>query len=230
MTENPLNLYGDRLVSTTGLHGGDISSQRVDELDHCSIDFVAQRRGGGAMPVAVDIGGGHGAQARRMARAGASALLIDLTDQQASAEDFNRELGRSAIRSFKGDVRDIDVRTLCPPLDVIYSQRMMGCIRYAELRDLLKVLFEHANPGARCFLSASGLETEFGLTYPHRDLPVAERWASITPEMAEKHQMYAPECLYRDLELAELVAACGFTVLRAWQSTFGTPKVIAEKL
>src|SRR6185437_3503288 len=29
----PVNLYGDRLIRTTGSHGADIASQRLDELD-----------------------------------------------------------------------------------------------------------------------------------------------------------------------------------------------------
>jgi hypothetical protein len=42
--------------------------------------------------------------------------------------------------------------------------------------------------------------------------------------------MYAPECLYREHELAELVAAPGFTVVKSWCSPFGTPKIIANRL
>lgn len=115
------------------------------------------------------------------------------------------------------------------PFDVSYSQRMMRCVRYGELRLLLDDLCAYSNPGARCFVSASRLDTEYGADYLHRDRPVAARWSTLSPRMAQKHQMYAPECLYREQELAELIASCGFAIVRSWRSAFDTPKVIAER-
>ena len=224
-----LNSHGDVLLPTTGFHGGNISSQRVDELDEACLEFVVSRASGEAPPVAIDIGGGNGAQAYRMARLGADVTFIDLTDQRAAIGEFNAALGRRAIRFVQGDVRAIDLRSIAQPFDVIYSQRMMGCIRYGELRSLLEGLYAYSNPGARCFLSASGLDTEYGADYPHRDRPIAARWSTLCPRMAEKHQMYAPECLYREEELADLTASCGFAIVRRWRSAFGTPKVIAQR-
>lgn len=224
-----LNGYGDVLLPTTGFHGGNISSQRVDELDRACLEFIASRRSDGVNPIAIDIGGGNGAHARRMAELGAEVTFIDLTDQRQQVDEFNAALGRTAIRFVQADARTVELHTISPPFDVIYSQRMMGCIRYGELRSLLESLYAHSNSQARCFLSASGLDTEYGADYPHRDLPVAERWSVISPRMAQKHQMYAPECLYREDELADLIASCGFAIVRSWRSEFGTPKVIAER-
>lgn len=224
-----MNLYGDRLVPTTGFHGSNVSSQRIDELDTACLDFIRQRMEERGRLAAIDIGGGNGAQARRMAELGATVTFVDLTDQRQAIDAFNHALGRRAIDFHQVDIRSLDLAALAPPFDVIYSQRMMGCIRHADLRRLLKSLFEHATAGARCFVSASGLDTEYGATYPHRDLPVEERFAPIAQELAAKHQMYAPECLYREHELVELVAACGFTLITSWRSPFGTPKVIAER-
>jgi hypothetical protein len=47
--------------------------------------------------------------------------------------------------------------------------------------------------------------------------------------MAAKHQIHAPECLYREKELVDIVAESGFFVLQSWKSLFGTPKIIADK-
>ncbi len=224
-----MNLYGDRLVPTTGLHGSNVSSQRIDELDTACLDFIGQQITAGRLLEAIDIGGGNGAQTRRMAQLGANVTFVDLTDQRDAIESFNTALGRTAIHFHQIDVRRVRLSAISPPLDVIYSQRMMGCIRYSELRRLLKSLYRHSNPGARCFISASGLDTEYGATYPHRDRPVARRFAPIASDLAEKHQMFAPECLYREHELVELVAASGFAIVASWRSPFGTPKVIAER-
>ena len=34
------DLYGDRLVATTGTHGPDIASQRIDDLDRRALEAV----------------------------------------------------------------------------------------------------------------------------------------------------------------------------------------------
>lgn len=229
MSKEMLNEHGDVLIPTTGLHGGNISSQRLDDLDAQCIECVKTFATGGVTPQVLDIGGGNGAHARRMAKAGAMVTLIDLSDQSAAVDAFNAEIGRRAIDFRRADIRTIDLDAISAP-HVIYSQRMMGCIRYGELASLMKELYIRGDKGLHCFVSASGLETEYGVDYPHRDRPVAERFAAISPAMAEKHQMYAPECLYRVDELADLVSSAGFHVLEAWRSRFGTPKIIGEKI
>lgn len=35
-----LNKQGDKLIKTTGFHGADISSQRIDNLDNKAIKYV----------------------------------------------------------------------------------------------------------------------------------------------------------------------------------------------
>jgi uncharacterized UPF0146 family protein len=225
----PLNAYGDRLLPTTGRHGGDISSQRIDELDGACLDFVRELREKGIVPTAIDIGGGNGAQSRRMAELGAAVVLVDLTDQHDNISSFNQSIGHEAIRFYQDDIRTIDIASFSSFFHLIYSQRMMGCIRYDELGELFRALYRWAMIGARCFVSAGGLDTEVGQDYPHRNFPVADRWSPIAPKMASKHQIFAPQCLYRDKEFADLIFASGFSVVRRWTSPFGNPKVIAEK-
>ena len=133
-----LNTSGDRLIPTTGIHGGDISSQRVDELDSLCLNFVLQLHRAGTVPIAVDLGGGCGAQSRRMAELGADVVLIDLTDQRSRVSSFNKSIGRDAIHFYKRDVTSIDFLSLSASFNVIYSQRMMGCIRYGDLDKLFR--------------------------------------------------------------------------------------------
>jgi hypothetical protein len=224
-----LNIYGDRLLPTTGVHGGNISSQRVDTLDKSSLRFAEQLCDNRRSPLAIDIGGGNAAHSKRLARLGAEVILIDLTDQSANVTAFNREIGRNAILFFQGDIRAYKFTNLNKQVNLIYSQRMLSCIPYGDLKLLLRLLFDYTAEGARCFLSAGGLDTEVGTEYPHRHLPVNERWSTLSPEMAAKHQIYAPECLYREKELVDIVAESGFFVLQSWKSLFGTPKIIAER-
>ena len=75
--KQPLNLYGDRLVATSGRHGGDIASQRIDELDRACLEFCLSLGPGVA---AADIGCGLGAQGFRLAALGAAVTLCDPLD------------------------------------------------------------------------------------------------------------------------------------------------------
>ena len=85
----PFNIYGDRFIPTTGFHGTNISQQRVDKLDMACLSFIEDRLSTGAPLHAIDLGGGAGAQSKRMARLGAHVILIDLSATPAEIEAFN---------------------------------------------------------------------------------------------------------------------------------------------
>lgn len=99
MTIQPLNLYGDELIPTTGKHGSNISEQRIDELDQACLDFVKSRCVAKEPCQVIDVGGGSGAQSKRIALLGASVLLVDLTDQEKAMQDFNSGLVRPDRKS-----------------------------------------------------------------------------------------------------------------------------------
>ncbi|MDX2027883.1 MAG: hypothetical protein SFW62_04550, partial [Alphaproteobacteria bacterium] len=107
MSREAVDLYGDIAIQTTGLHGYNISEQRMDELDQTCLDFVSSRTALKQPCQALDIGGGSGAQSKRMAASGASVLFVDLTDQQQSIEDFNAKTGHESIRFIQRDIRKI---------------------------------------------------------------------------------------------------------------------------
>ena len=75
MTMTNINLYGDKLLGTSGRHGADISSQRMDELDRTTIVFAAQMEDREC--TAVDLGCGSGAHGLRLAALGLKSILID---------------------------------------------------------------------------------------------------------------------------------------------------------
>ena len=54
----PLNVYGDNLIDTTGRHGADISSQRIDDLDVAALLYAIRERD--RPGVAIDLGCGIG--------------------------------------------------------------------------------------------------------------------------------------------------------------------------
>jgi hypothetical protein len=220
-----INLYGDRL-RPSGPHGSNISEQRVDELDQACIDYVRLCIEAVGFCRVADIGGGSGAQGKRLATLGAEVLIVDLTDQQENISRFNKTLGRDAIHFVRCDVRKLTPGEW-PTLCCVYSQRMLGCIPYFDALQLLQTLKQKAAPRGRFFLSSGGLDTEYGRDYPDRYKPVKERFAYLSTDMAEKHGIFEPECLYREKELRELMEEAGLSVIRSWTSPFGNPKVIA---
>src|SRR5690349_14000402 len=111
-SHSTLNVYGDRLVPTTGIHGGNISSQRVDNLDKSSLRFAKRFYNTRKNLFAIDIGGGNGAHSKRLARLGADVILIDLTDQSANVMAFNQKIGRKAIYFHQDDIRAYDFAKL----------------------------------------------------------------------------------------------------------------------
>jgi cyclopropane fatty-acyl-phospholipid synthase-like methyltransferase len=226
---NPINMYGDAPISTTGVHGHDISSQRVDDLDLGCLAFVEWLTKLKTRVFALDIGGGLGAQSKRMATHGANVVLVDLSDQSKNIARFNETMGREAIRFHHLDVRDFIYLQITTLFDVIYSQRMLGCIRHREAVEVISTVRESSSQEAHFFFSTGGLQSELGQNYSHQKIPVEQRWGSVSSDLAKKHQIFLPECLYSELELTHLVELCGLSVIRSWTSKFGNPKVICKR-
>ncbi len=86
----PLNLYGDKVVATTGTHGADIASQRMDDLDKKCIEYALQLHDRDVY--ALDIGCGLGIQGVRLAVLGVKTLLIDILDISETVETLSRLL------------------------------------------------------------------------------------------------------------------------------------------
>jgi 2-polyprenyl-3-methyl-5-hydroxy-6-metoxy-1,4-benzoquinol methylase len=164
-----------------------------------------------------------------MAKLGASVYMVDLTDQLANIENFNTQIGRKAITFRQLDVRELKFANVEQRFDVIYSQRMLSCIRYAEARELISKILEVSSTDAHYFVSAGGLNTEIGRQNPHRRMPVEQRWAIASAEVSAKHQVAAPECPYTVEELVQLLESCALAVVRSWTSEFGNPKVICKR-
>jgi SAM-dependent methyltransferase len=223
-SEQLINLYGDRIVPTTGSHGPDIASQRMDDLDAACIEWAIAY--GPSKLKAVDIGCGRGIQALRLASLGASVLAVDLSDLSPFASGANTLLGRDAITYFSGDVRELPPSAVPTPLQLIYSQRFIHYLRHEEACELLLRLQAVLSEDGRLFLSASGIDSELGDGYAHRDRGVENRFSVLSPEQQAKVHITEPICMYRQEELAKLAESVGFRTIRVWSSAFGNIKGI----
>jgi hypothetical protein len=216
------NPYGDKMVSTTGFHGVDIASQRVDDLDKKALEFAAtdcQVNG-----YAVDLGCGGGAQGLRFARLGIPTLCIDILpiDSTKIKEDgIDRGL---PIEYLQKDAKNIFSTDLPENIRLFYSQRFVHYLKFLEAVALLKIFRSRMVDEGKLYLSASGLDSELAIDYLGRSSLIEERFFPLGPAMAEKHQIHEPVCLYTAEELAYLCELASFDVEEVWVSDFGNIK------
>lgn len=228
----PINEYGDKFRPTEGGHGVDIASQRQDELDRESLEYIRARSEAGREVTAVDLGGGSGAHAIRMAQSGAQVVMIDLAGT--AAEPFARacaELGIPAQRLalLQKDFAALSPQDLPADFDVLYSQRAIHYLPYRNAQTLLGRLLSRMAAGGAAYISAAGYDTEYGKTYPGCGLPVEDRFHHVTPEMQAKHGIERKLVTYQQEDLRALLRFAGFVDVRVWTSAFGNIKATARK-
>ncbi len=220
-----LNLYGDVFTKTSGTHGSDIASQRIDELDRMSLKQACQE-----LEVNVlDIGCGLGAQSVRFALLGAKVTAVDIVDSGHTISDHLALLG---MKTDAVDFRKTDICSFMDRCDktynVIYSQRFIHYLSYKEAFRLAEKLYQHTEKGGHVFISASGMSSELSNGYD-AGKTIEERFSKLEPQMAQKHGILEPVCLYYKEELQELFAKVGYTPVSIWTSSFGNVKAVFKK-
>lgn len=220
-----LNLYGDSLVETTGTHGPDIASQRLDDLDKRALDAVLRSD---ERPACVDLGCGFGWQGLRFALLGARSYLFDLQREPAVIAQLRAET-KLPITFWSGDVNAIAEADLPPQVDIGFSQRFIHFLRFEQATALLSRVAARMQPGAPFFISGTGIDSELGDGYAGKECSVASRFAPIKPEMAQKHGILEPVCLYNEDDLSLLMSSAGFERVEIWRSTFGNIKGVFQK-
>jgi len=107
-----LNLYGDHLSRTTGTHGADIASQRLDDLDRrCLVEMLQSAM---QHPVCLDLGCGYGYQGMRMALMGGCSHLYDLLPLP-SIVSCLKEMPGISVAYTSGDIGQLTANGSSPP-------------------------------------------------------------------------------------------------------------------
>jgi hypothetical protein len=213
---------------TTATHGVDISSQWIDELDLEALRFVVSPK----IPkrVALDLGCGAGTQGIRFAVLGCKSVLYDVVDIAQRVERVKEALGIGGLEFRKLDLRRAASEDFPAQTGVAYGQRFIHYLRFEEASRLLAMLASRLCPGARLFISASGMQSELATGYIHAHAQVEERFAPLAEAMQVKHGVREPVCLYDKEELERLVLGQGFTAVRTWTSPFGNVKGIFQRV
>jgi hypothetical protein len=220
----PMNIYGDFLVKTTGKHGADISSQRIDDLDIETLSCALHHKD--KTGIAVDLGCGIGFQGLRISTLGWKSLLIDRIPIEMTVLKIQGLAELLPISYLQKDARTLTSEDLGDEIGIAYSQRFIHYLQFSEAVSVLALIRSTIRADGKLFLSASGLRSELGEGYPgsHQDLP--SRFAPLHPTMAEKHDIHEPVCLYTPDELVALCELASFQPERVFSSSFKNVKGI----
>jgi hypothetical protein len=219
---DPLNIYGDGLVTTTGKHGADISSQRMDDLDVEAILYALKVKG--TKGAALDLGCGIGFQGLRFASLGLQAVLVDRMPVEMTVLSASGLEDLLCISYLSKDARELTRAELPAEVSICYSQRFIHYLRFDEAVLLLRLVRGLMLPDAKMFLSASGLLSELGDGYPGKSQRLSERFCPLAAPMAEKHNIHEPVCLYTPDDLVALCLSASFSCDRIYSSAFGNVK------
>ena len=226
MSESNLNLYGDRLVSTTGVYGADIAAQRIDELDkEALIQALSLQNTRGAC---VDLGCGPGCQGTRFAMLGAAAYLYDLLPESSMVR-YLRENTSLCLSYRQGDLKLLEDRDLPDRIQLAFSQRFIHYLKYGEAQLLIRAIAERMQPETFFYISASGLNSELGRDYPGLTTELIRRFSCLSSSMQAKHAIREPVCLYTESDLTELMGANKLRKCQVWTSRFGSVKGVFQK-
>lgn len=215
-----------RAAAATGIHGIDVASRGLDKLDRDALHFALDCEASAL--AAIDLGCGRGVQSVRFAALGWRVWMYDLLDIQDSVARWNELLGDRLTFVCK-DVRRLTREDLPVAAQLLYSQRFLHHLTFADACDAVCAFAALLASGGRAYLSASGLNGELGEGYPHASRLVRARFAKLTPETAAKHEILGPVCLYEEADLAALAARAGLTTLSVTRTTFGNIKGVFEK-
>jgi len=221
-----LNEYGDSLIATTGVHGADIASQRLDDLDRDALSDLLERRGEPC--TSVDIGCGFGWQGLRFAMLGAGVHFYDLLDEPAIVRTL-REDHHLPLVYTKGDVTTIQAASLPTRIDLGFSQRFIHYLEFETAVAMLRRFATRMPTASPFYMSASGINSELAEDYRDRDALLTERFALLSPSIRARHGISAPVCLYDEADLSTLMAGAGFVAVKVWSSPFGNVKGVFRK-
>jgi hypothetical protein len=221
------NLYGDTGRYGTKSFGVNVSAERLDWLDLRTLEYVI--RCAGAPINGLDLGCGLGTPSLAFGIAGARMHLIDIEDLSHRFEMLAAEIPIAGLRFTRQDLNTINASVLGGEYRFCYSQRTIHYLQFADAVNLLRLVASRMEPGAPLWLSASGAESELGEGYQARHQPLESRFGRLASAMAQKHQIFAPLCLYSEPDLIRLGETSGFKPVELKKSAFGNIKGIFEK-
>ena len=162
-----LNVYGDtRNVLSVG-RGSDISSQRIDELDKAATEHAAKHEHSGLF---LDLGCGIPVQTARFALLGKKVIAVDRHDFSSQFELMRSLFPFVDIKFLNKQLENLADSDIIFPVSCIFSQRTMHYLHPHKANQLISWLRKKSEPGCKCFVSVSGIDSELGHGYDGRTI------------------------------------------------------------
>jgi len=219
-----LNSYGDELIETTGFHGADIASQRMDDLDESALLHAIKVRSQAG--VALDIGSGSGIQGLRFASLGIKSVLVDIIPAEQTVLKIRGLSELLPLAYLQKDANLIVHEDLPKEILFVYSQRFIHYLRYDRAVELFLAVRSRMKVGAKLFLSASGINTELADEYSALNQPISLRYGKLSEAMCKKHGIFEPVCLYSSQDIKQLSSEISMSCQIVYESKFGNIKAI----
>lgn len=226
MSRSVINLYGDQLIETSGSHGADIASQRIDDLDRQALRLVLKLSSD--KPVCVEYGCGLGWQGVRLALLGAQVHMYDLLPPSPLVQALLVEPDLQ-VDYHQRDLCGLSAEDLPTSIRIAFSQRTVHYLQWDAALQLVRSTADRMAPGAAFFISASGIESELGEGYAGSAVSVDRRFAALSRSMQDFHGIRERVCLYSEADLRLLMGLAGFTEVRVWKSSFGNIKGVFRR-
>lgn len=202
--------------------GVDVAVQRADDLDKKILSYIKNEENLSVL----DLGCGAGGQSIRMALAGAEIIAIDVIDFTNKFNELVKihNLNDESLKFRHGDIRNISEIVCNHKFDIACLQRVIHYLTYQEALNLLREL--RLLIGKKLFISVSGINSDIGINYQHREKDISERHCYLDSERAELFNIKQPLCLYAKEEFQSLLEESGWRVEEIWVSAFGNIKAV----
>jgi hypothetical protein len=222
MENNP---YGDQLKNVRSGFGSDVSSQRLTHFEEQILAraTVLQKRSSRRL-VALDLFSGYcAANARRLSEIGFCAYAVDFSpaDAEVLALSGNEQAKGGVLYYEQTDLRAFDPAFFAGKLDLVTCQRGLHFLRFAEARRLVSDLTTQLTTGARMYFTIGATDCAVGGGYKHTNMPVADRWHALEPELGEPIHVTEPLCLYKEEDIHSLFADLPGYLERVSRDDFG---------
>lgn len=205
-----------------------------DELDQLALQEAQKRSRAGSAVSALQIDCGDALLGLRLARAGASVLVVDRSPASApGVNEAARVLGLERRFQFQAWNSEacLDTTPLPgAPFDIVACPHSLSHLPYADAHTLLRRLGLMCKIGGKLFISAYGMHSELSDGYPDEQQPVRQRFSPLAPTIAAKYGLFESICLYSERDLFLLLFEAGLSVVKTFTTTHGNVKAIAVRV
>lgn len=203
----------------------------TDELERLALEECIKRQRFDRQVSVMVMPAGRCEIAIRFARMGAQVSVADRPENKRDIEGRILAAGlREEMKFVPCDFPGIPENPSGGPFDIIIARRGLCCLPYDEAKKAVRQLLQQLRIGGKLYISILGLHSELSEGYEARDKIINERFAELSPQLADKYDIHGPVSLYTERNLFMLLLEAGGSVLRTLTTTYGNVKGIAVRV